>query len=225
MFDSNPVTRDHGTREPWGALRQSMRCLVAAVAVAALSGAVSRVAAPLSWEQTLGTLALPPCLVVLALLFRRRYPVLSVRWRMPLHEASRHVVIGLAGGAAFAELLWATAGPRPWVTCIVMPLYPLRASIMVVVACTVAPIAEEIFWRLTVYAALRATSRLLPALIGQAALFTLCHLRLIGWGSLFIFGIVAALAFEKTRGPYLPAGFHVGFNCCLFFLSMHFLSN
>ena len=210
---------------PGSAYHQWLRCLVAAAIVTALSGAVFRLAGLLSWEQTLGVLAVPPCLVVLALAFRRRYPVLSVRWRMPALEATRHVVLGLTAGAVYVSVIWAIAGPSPWIESVLMPIYPLRASIMVLVACTVGPIAEEIFWRLTIYAALRAKSGVMPALIVQAAMFTVYDLKLAGCGWVFVFGIVAALAFEKTRGPYLSAGFHVGFNCCGFFLSMHFLSS
>jgi hypothetical protein len=67
-------------------------------------------------------------------------------------------------------------------------------------SCVFAPVVEELLFRGVLYGTLRLRLGPLPATATSAALFALAHgYGLIGFVSVFVSGVLWALAYERTR--------------------------
>ena len=67
-------------------------------------------------------------------------------------------------------------------------------------SCVVAPVVEELLFRGVLYGTLRIRLGPLPATLASAALFALAHgYGLVGFASVFVSGVLWALAYERTR--------------------------
>jgi CAAX protease family protein len=77
-----------------------------------------------------------------------------------------------------------------------------RAEVVanIVDSCVVAPVVEELLFRGVLYGTLRIRLGPLPATLASAALFALAHgYGLVGFASVFVSGVLWALAYERTR--------------------------
>ena len=82
----------------------------------------------------------------------------------------------------------------------------------ILVVCILAPIAEEMLFRVCFFGRLRKYMRFLPAALTSAAFFGLIHLEPVNAISAFGVGIVAALLYERTGSIFTSMIFHAGFN-------------
>ena len=82
----------------------------------------------------------------------------------------------------------------------------------ILVVCILAPIAEEMLFRVCFFGRLRKYMRFLPAALISAAFFGLIHLEPVNAISAFGVGIVAALLYERTGSIFTSMIFHAGFN-------------
>ena len=80
-------------------------------------------------------------------------------------------------------------------------------------AVAAAPIGEEIIFRgLLLQGLLRRGVLMLPAVVASAAIFSLCHVNLIGLPALFELGLVFGLLYARTRSVLPGMVAHLGSN-------------
>jgi len=83
---------------------------------------------------------------------------------------------------------------------------------MIVSACIVAPIAEEVIFRGYIYSVLKRFSNPLFAMVVAGALFAAVHLNLPALLPLWMFAIILTLSYELSGSLWVPIGIHAGFN-------------
>jgi len=83
---------------------------------------------------------------------------------------------------------------------------------LLVVACVMAPIAEELIFRGIIFRFLRQRFGRLPALLVSAVLFGLLHANWAGFAPLCVLGVCFALAYEKTGDLRVAIAAHGLFN-------------
>ncbi len=162
-------------------LREPGPLLFAAVFAALLALGLARVGAePLaSKAQAAPVLALLVRSVLWAALAAWAGHGLTLRPRAT-GLAFTSIGLGLGTGALSGVVLWLAASRLP----VTAPLMPEPASLdapwlalLAVVALIAAPIGEELLFRGTLYAGIRAEYGSRPALVAQAAAFALFHLN------------------------------------------------
>jgi len=80
-------------------------------------------------------------------------------------------------------------------------------------AVAAAPIGEEIIFRgLLLQGFLRRGVAVVPAVLGSAAIFSLCHVNIVGLPALFELGVVFGLLFARTRSVVPGMVAHLGSN-------------
>ena len=84
----------------------------------------------------------------------------------------------------------------------------IARAIMLVVA---APLVEEYLFRGLVYRGLRRTTRPAVAVLASAAIFALVH-PLLSMPPVFVMGLFAAVAFERTGRLVAPILVHAVYN-------------
>ncbi len=95
---------------------------------------------------------------------------------------------------------------------------PLDVVALVVMTVVAAPIAEEILFRGLLYRGIRDMesvvhrSGVTVAVIASAVVFGISHFQLIQFPGLMFFGVVAAVAFQRTGRLGTSIWTHVGFN-------------
>lgn len=89
---------------------------------------------------------------------------------------------------------------------------PFVLSGMLFMACVLAPINEELFFRRGLYHYFRQRFGQLPALLLSAGFFGLLHLNLAGFLPLAALGVILALAYERTGDIRVPIVVHGLFN-------------
>jgi len=166
-------------------------------------------------------------LVGVPLLDRRR----GLGWRRDLGWLIRpvDVPLGLAVGVAaqFAlvplyELLWVVfdrhdvgAAAESLAAGVDGPLDVAAFALMTVVA---APVAEEVVYRGLLYRGIRDLRvgrqrwAIATAIVASSALFAISHFQVVQFPGLLVFGVLAALLFERTGRLGTPILAHVGFN-------------
>lgn len=82
----------------------------------------------------------------------------------------------------------------------------------------IAPVAEEVFFRGYVFAALYKYLGLRRATLLSAALFALVHVLPTSWPPLFLLGILLALLYEQTDSLWPAIAVHAGMNTLGFLL-------
>lgn len=83
---------------------------------------------------------------------------------------------------------------------------------MLVVACVVAPVNEELLFRGIIYRGVRQRLGRAPALAASGILFGLLHANWAGFVPLALLGVVLALAYERTGDIRVPILAHALFN-------------
>ncbi len=85
-------------------------------------------------------------------------------------------------------------------------------TLMVLLACVIGPIAEEIFFRGVVFASLRRHLPIFWAIAGSAGLFALLHGNWIGLLPIMILGGLLAYLYERTGTLTVPIVVHIFHN-------------
>jgi len=83
---------------------------------------------------------------------------------------------------------------------------------LIMSACIVAPIVEELVFRGYIYGVLKKFSSSLFAMIVAGALFAAVHLNLPALLPLWILAIVLTMSYELSGSLWVPIGIHAGFN-------------
>lgn len=83
---------------------------------------------------------------------------------------------------------------------------------LIVSACIVAPIVEELVFRGYIYGVLKKFSNPLFAMIAAGALFAAVHLNLPALFPLWILAVFLTLSYELSGSLWVPIGIHAGFN-------------
>ena len=74
------------------------------------------------------------------------------------------------------------------------------------------PFTEEVFFRGYLYPAMRRRLAVAPALLINAALFSLVHVSLVQFVPIMMLGLAMGFLFERTRSIVGPATFHIVHN-------------
>jgi membrane protease YdiL (CAAX protease family) len=185
-----------------------------------------------AWAAAVPSWLLVALMLVLPEVFLLCYPLLLARrrgmadaWRWPraravLREAAVSVPIVLAvlfllsGADRGLRYLWpqAPSASDAWQRGLTSSTSPTLALVLVV-ATTLGPLSEEVFFRGFLHNALRARTSRVAAAILQSALFALLH----GYGVLysfaaFILGLILTAAYEWRRSLLTPIFIHAGYN-------------
>lgn len=83
---------------------------------------------------------------------------------------------------------------------------------MIISACLIAPLVEEVVFRGYIYGVLKQFTHPLFATLTAGALFAAVHLNLPALVPLWIFAIILTLAYELSGSLWVPIGIHAGFN-------------
>jgi len=90
-------------------------------------------------------------------------------------------------------------------------LKPQGGLWLLAVAVVAAPVFEEFIFRGLVFSGMRRSFGLLPSVLGSAAVFAIVH-PMMSVVPVFLVGVVAALAFERSRGLWAPMLVHAAYN-------------
>ncbi|MFK5921517.1 MAG: type II CAAX endopeptidase family protein [Verrucomicrobiota bacterium] len=83
---------------------------------------------------------------------------------------------------------------------------------MIISACVIAPLVEELVFRGYIYGVLKQFTNPLFAIVSAGALFAAVHLNLPALMPLWVFAIILTLAYELSGSLWVPIGIHAGFN-------------
>jgi len=83
---------------------------------------------------------------------------------------------------------------------------------LILSACIVAPIVEELVFRGYIYGVLKKFSNPLFAMVVAGALFAAVHLNLPALLPLWILAVLLTLSYELSGSLWVPIGIHAGFN-------------
>ncbi len=89
--------------------------------------------------------------------------------------------------------------------------------LLILTVCIVGPILEETFFRGMIYGKLRRAFSMGPCVIASAIIFGVAHMNVIQGIYAGVFGVVLALAYEKSQTLYIPILMHVSFNSMSYF--------
>ena len=116
------------------------------------------------------------------------------------------------------QFLAQLVAPRSWVEMFDQTqVFERHAGVELFLAMTgavaAAPIGEEVVFRgLLLQGLLRRGVRVLPAVVASAAIFSLCHVNLVGLPALFELGVVFGLLYARTRSVLPGMVAHLGSN-------------
>ena len=82
-------------------------------------------------------------------------------------------------------------------------------------ACVVGPLAEELFFRGVLYAALRQRISRVLAMVASSAVFSLLHTNAVGFVPIMALGYLLANVYERTGSLIAPLAVHVVHNSLL----------
>lgn len=131
--------------------------------------------------------------------------------------------LGIAVANYFAaviplQFLAQLVAPRSWVEMFDQTqVFERQTGVELFLAMTgavaAAPIGEEVIFRgLLLQGMLRRGVPVVPAVIGSAAIFSLCHVNVIGLPALFELGVVFGLLYARTRSVLPGMVAHLGSN-------------
>ena len=131
--------------------------------------------------------------------------------------------LGIAVANYFAavipvQFLAQLVAPRSWVEMFDQTqVFERQTGVELFLAMTgavaAAPIGEEVIFRgLLLQGMLRRGVQVVPAVIASAAIFSLCHVNLIGLPALFELGVVFGLLYVRTRSVLPGMVAHLGSN-------------
>ena len=133
------------------------------------------------------------------------------------------LALGVAVANYFAaviplQFLAQLVAPRSWVEMFDQTqVFERQTGIELVLAMTgavaAAPIGEEVIFRgLLLQGLLRRGVAVLPAVVAAAAIFSLCHVNIVGLPALFELGVVFGLLYVRTRSVLPGMVAHLGSN-------------
>ncbi|MHC4789369.1 MAG: lysostaphin resistance A-like protein [Planctomycetota bacterium] len=152
------------------------------------------------------------------------HELLGLRWfhpptlGAPLKVLGAGLVAYLAIGAAIASGLhsfgveWDEVPLQPLVEMVLETESERLVWLAFVVACLVAPVAEEVLFRSVLYLPLRERMGVIPAAVVVGVLFALVHTFWLGAGNLFVLSLVLVGLFESTGTLWAPIGAHGIYN-------------
>ncbi len=91
---------------------------------------------------------------------------------------------------------------------------------LIVTACLVAPIVEELIFRGYIYGVLKKFSSPLFAMVIVGALFAAVHMNLPALVPLWVLAILLTLSYELSGSLWVPIGIHAGFNTINVFMML-----
>ena len=97
---------------------------------------------------------------------------------------------------------------------------PLVLGLTLVLACLVGPIAEEIFFRGVLYAALRTRTSRFWAMAASGSLFAVVHTNPVGFLPILLLGCVLADLYERTGSLLASITVHIMHNTLLISLGL-----
>ena len=103
--------------------------------------------------------------------------------------------------------------------------YSCHIAIGIVVYCLIGPVAEELLFRGIIYTTLRRYTYVLMAVIASAVVFGIYHGNIVQGIYAFIFGCIAALAYEYYGSFLAPLAVHVVQNLIAYVGSYTLLKN
>ena len=92
---------------------------------------------------------------------------------------------------------------------------PLVIGLLVVLSCVIGPIAEELFFRGVLFAAVRRRFRRGTAILLSGAAFALIHTNPIGFLPIMLIGSLLAYLYERTGSLLSPIAVHILHNTLL----------
>ncbi len=99
---------------------------------------------------------------------------------------------------------------------------PAVLGVTVLLACLLGPVAEELFFRGVLYAALRRHATWTSAMLLSAGLFALVHTNVLGFLPIMLLGCLLANLYERTGSLAVPIAVHVLHNTLLMALALVF---
>ncbi len=147
-------------------------------------------------------------------------PYLGLAWpgAWPLLLALGIAVANYFAAVIPLQFLAQLVAPRSWVEMFDQTqVFEHQAGLELFLAMTgavaAAPIGEEVIFRgLLLQGMLRRGVPVIPAVVGSAAIFSLCHVNLIGLPALFELGLVFGLLYARTRSVVPGMVAHLGSN-------------
>lgn len=88
-------------------------------------------------------------------------------------------------------------------------------ALTVLLACVVGPVAEELFFRGVLYAAVRQRTSRLMATLASGAAFALVHMNPVGFLPIMALGCLLAYLYERTGSLLAPLTVHIVHNTVL----------
>ena len=151
---------------------------------------------------------------------RAPIPYLGLGWPggWPLLFALGIAVANYFAAVIPLQFLAQLVAPRSWVEMFDQTqVFERKAGVELLLAMTgavaAAPIGEEVVFRgLLLQGLLRRGVPVLPAVVASAAIFSLCHVNLIGLPALFELGLVFGFLYARTRSVLPGMVAHLGSN-------------
>lgn len=136
-----------------------------------------------------------------------------------LREGVLWSVPAIAGhfGYAFLETHFVRTGLPAPTTVTILSASP---AALVAIACAAAPLTEELLYRGMLYRALRSSHSIAVSALLSGGFFALAH-PLASFIPVFIAGVCAALALERTRSLYTAILVHVLYNSVPVWIALH----
>ena len=117
-----------------------------------------------------------------------------------------------AGYESFLESVYGKAPLQGIVQFLKSTDDALALTLLALVACIGAPVAEEVLFRGYIYPVTKTFTGAPVAMVFSGLLFATIHYNLLSLPVLFVMGILLALAYEKTRSLWVPIIGHAVFN-------------
>ena len=92
---------------------------------------------------------------------------------------------------------------------------PLVIGLLVVLSCVIAPVAEELFFRGVLFAAVRQRLSRGWAILASGAAFALIHTNPVGFLPIMLIGSLLAYLYERTGSLAAPIAVHILHNTFL----------
>lgn len=89
---------------------------------------------------------------------------------------------------------------------------PIAIIILFIMAILIAPVAEELIFRASIYRFLKSRLPIFFSMLLSAILFSLLHMNIVGFLPLIVIGISLCIAYELTGNILVPIIFHSVFN-------------
>ena len=99
---------------------------------------------------------------------------------------------------------------------------PIILALTVILACVIGPLAEELFSRGVVYAAIRRRTSRVAAILASGAAFSALHANPVGFLPIMALGCLLAYRYERTGSLVSSVAVHIMHNTLLLSLALAF---